>query len=78
MKDKIEVTSKLTFPTLAEQAVSRWQAAAKTSSLAKIAARLGGERHDSWPCVIEFTFDDDTVLRITGRGRSHKYETLYP
>lgn len=68
----------LKFPTLAEQAIQAYEAAIKTVSLVKIAKDLGGERSPNQWDSIEFWFDDDSSLRITGRGCAHRYEALLP
>lgn len=68
----------LTFPTMAEKALAEFRAAARTVSLATIAKQHGADVERSWPCEIVYTFDDDTSLRVTGRGRAHKVEVLLP
>jgi len=67
----------LTFPTQAEQVVSAFQAATKTVSLSLLAHKAGGERSDRGTTLI-YTFDDDSSLEITGRGKAHRYETFLP
>ena len=73
--------SKLTFPTQAEQAVERFRNSKVTISLVTICAEMAatrqvyyrfGRRH------IEYYFDDDSSLVITGQGKNHKVETFLP
>ena len=68
----------LTFPTQAEKAIAAFKATVTQKSLAAICERRGAERLSQWPAIIEYTFDDDSVVRISGRGRNHKYEALLP
>jgi len=70
----------LQFPTLAEQALDEFRTRPEGNSLATIARRFGAtvERTSTWPNEIIYTFDDDTSLKTTGRGKTHKVETLLP
>jgi hypothetical protein len=68
----------LQHPTIAERVLADWRNRNRTTSLVKLAERQGAERRDIWPSTIEFTFDDDTTLTITGRGRGHRVETGLP
>lgn len=67
----------LTFPTMAEQAVKMFNTSPRTVSLAKICESMGAERTDVYP-VTTYTFEDDTTVTVTGRGRAHKVETHFP
>lgn len=67
----------LTFPTLAEQALTEWRAATRTIALATIARRRGAQRIRNWQST-EWIFDDDTSLVVTGTGRNHKVVTELP
>ena len=78
---------KLSFPTQAEQALAAFNSATKTISLITICNKMGGVRADKYKPrgglrfgtrVIEYTFDDDSSLEITGQGKSHKVETFLP
>jgi hypothetical protein len=69
---------KLSFPTIAEQVAEAFRARTKTVALTTLAQKAGGARSHAWPCVTIFHFDDDSSIRITGRGRTHSYETYYP
>ncbi len=66
----------LTFPTLAEQAISQFQSSTKTVSFSAICPELGGEKVSDHPII--WHFPDDTTLVITGRGASHRFEALLP
>lgn len=66
----------LTFPTKAEQALEAF-ASRRVPSAATAALRLGGVPEQHWDCL-DFVFDDDTTLRIRGRGRNHSVEALLP
>lgn len=68
----------LQFPTLAEQALAEFHAATKTVSLAKIAQRMGADVAHKWPAITTYTFDDDTSLVVTGRGKAHRVEAQLP
>lgn len=70
-------TLPLTFPTQAEQVVQQFEAATKTTSLAKLAKQMGAMVEKQWDRTI-YTFDDDTSIEVKGRGRSHQYETQLP
>lgn len=70
--------TKLTFPTMAEQAVAEFREPGKTKSLATIAKRMGADVKKTFEGVTTYTFDDDTSVTVTGRGRAHKIETHWP
>lgn len=67
----------LTFPTMAEQALEKFQSSSKTISLSTIAKEMGAETYWHWR-YIEHVFDDDTSLIVKGRGRAHKVEVKLP
>lgn len=67
----------LTFPTQAEQCVMAFLSATKTTSLATIAKKMGAEKRFA-DGITSYTFDDDTTLKVQGRGRHHKFETFHP
>ncbi len=67
----------LTFPTQAEQCLAEFRASTKTVSLATIAKRRGADVVQHWDHK-EYIFDDDTSLKVTGRGKAHKVETHLP
>ena len=69
--------SKLKFPTLAEQAVQKFNSKAKTVSLSVIAKKMGAMREYEHPFTI-FIFEDDTSITVSGRGKTHKVETHLP
>jgi hypothetical protein len=64
----------LQFPTLAEQTISSWN---HRGSLVTFAIKAGAERANQWREII-LTFDDDTSIVITGRGRGHHVRTELP
>lgn len=66
----------LTFPTQAERAIQAF-CSRQFKSLAVACHKLGGSRETLWDCV-EYTFDDDTTVRIRGRGRTHSFEAILP
>lgn len=66
----------LKFPTQAEQALATFRSATKTISLAKIAHDLGAEVTPG--TITTYTFDDDTSITVSGRGKSHRVETHFP
>jgi hypothetical protein len=68
----------LKFPTMAEQALAMFRNSTKTTSLTTIAKSFEAERDHKWPNTIIWTFDDDTSLEISGRGRNHKVEAHLP
>lgn len=72
----------LQFPTMAEQALAEWRATTRTVSLTKVCERRGAEREalqqPDWTYQILWTFDDDTALKVRGRGRGHSVEVLLP
>lgn len=67
----------LTFPTQAEQVLAEFKTAAKTVSLATIAKRRGADVMRDWQQTV-YTFDDDTSLVVTGRGKAHRVEVRLP
>lgn len=71
----------LEFPTIAEQALAEWNAKHVLGGVGRIAKRIGADVERRWDrdgLVIEYTFDDDTSLRCTGRGKQHKVEAMLP
>lgn len=68
----------LQFPTMAEQALVEFRNATSTVSLAVLARRFGADVERQWPAVTIYTFDDDTALIVTGRGKSHKVVAELP
>ena len=67
----------LTFPTQAEQVLEQFRTSTRTVSLATIARKRGAEVERHWDHTL-YTFDDDTSLKVSGRGRAHKVEVLLP
>ena len=67
----------LTFPTIAEQALAKFRSAKKTTSLVTVAKHMKADVERRRDCTI-YTFDDDTGLIVTGRGRAHKVEVTLP
>lgn len=70
--------TKLQFPTLAERTLTAFRTATKTVSLAKLARKAGAQVTRQWPSIVTYTFDDDTSLVVTGRGRQHRVEAHLP
>lgn len=68
----------LTFPTMAEQVAEEFRTATRTVSIATLARKRGAEVEKTWDSGTVYTFDDDTTLVVTGRGRAHKIETHFP
>ncbi len=69
----------LQFPTIAERTLHAFQSATKTTSLATLARKAGAEvERYSFPLVTIYTFDDDTSLVVTGRGKSYRAEARLP
>jgi hypothetical protein len=68
----------LTFPTQAEQAITKFRSATKTISLCVICKAMGATREHLWPNTIEWNFPDDSTVRIKGRGKNHQVEALTP
>lgn len=66
---------KLEFPTMAEKAVAEFRT--RRVSLSTIARRMGAETVKGWEGLTH-TFDDDTSITVTGRGRAHRVETHLP
>lgn len=69
--------SSLKFPTQAETCLAKFRAAKTTVSLATLARKAGAEVSYTYPRTI-YTFDDDTTLVVTGRGKQHRAETFHP
>lgn len=67
----------LSFPTLAEQALAKFRNSKKTISLVTICTEMDAQREDCYPKTT-WTFDDDTSLVVSGRGRNHTVEVLLP
>lgn len=71
----------LQFPTLAEQTVAAFNAKTKTAPFEEFAKKFGGEktvRRAFDGKVIEWVFDDETSVTITGAGLSHRIEIHLP
>lgn len=70
----------LTFPTLAEQCLTKFNQSKKSLSISTIAERMGAERIDEgfYPRRRVFYFDDDTTLVATGTGVNLRVETHLP
>jgi len=68
---------KLTFPTMAEQAVEVWKAKTKTTAFETIAKAVGAFRDDEGATIV-WIFPDDTSARITGRGKNYNITTDLP
>jgi len=70
----------LQFPTLAEQALTEFRTNPQGASLAGLARKRGATiSRQAFPnASITYTFDDDTSIRTTGVGKSHKAEALLP
>lgn len=67
----------MTFPTMAERAIAEWRARTRTTSFNTIAKRYSAfQDHNS--TAIEWIFDDDSIARITGRGKAYKIEAQLP
>lgn len=65
------------FPTMAERAITEWRSATKTTSFNTVAKRYSAfQDHDR--TSIEWIFDDDSIVRITGRGKAFKIEARLP
>ncbi len=67
----------LTFPTMAEKALREFRDTTKTTSVAVVAKRMMADVERQRGRTV-YTFDDDTRLVVTGRGRSHSIETELP
>ena len=67
----------LEFPTMAERAIEDWRACTSTTAFNTIARKRGATRDDEFG-VIVWIFDDDTKVRISGRGSRHKIEAELP
>lgn len=71
----------LTFPTMAEQALAEWNEKHILGGVGLIAKRHGADVERRWEgqlLIIEYTFDDDTSLRTSGRGKAHRVEAMLP
>ena len=70
---------KLTFPTQAERAIQAF-GERRYPSLARACRAMGGTREDGpgFPPSVDWAFEDDTVVRVRGRGRGHQFEALLP
>jgi hypothetical protein len=69
----------LTFPTIAETVLMEFNSSTKTISLATLARRRKPEIiHSFWTGTTIYTFDDDTSLITTGRGKSYKVTAHLP
>jgi hypothetical protein len=69
------------FPTMAERAIEDWKARGCTTAFERVAKRCGAFRDDEQvdgAKVIVWIFDDDTKVRISGRGNKHKIEAELP
>lgn len=70
------------FPTMAEQAIERFKSSTKTISYSTIAKEMDAFRcedeREFGKRVIVWQFDDESILRITGAGKSHKVEAQLP
>jgi len=67
----------LTFPTIAEQVLAKFNLKTKTVSLSTLALQRGAFREYDYPKRI-FTFDDDSRLIATGTGKQLKTWTELP
>lgn len=67
----------LTFPTIAEQVLTEFNSATKTTSIPVLACKRNAEVIRDWTRTV-YTFDDDTSLVVTGRGKQHRVEALLP
>lgn len=65
------------FPTMAEKAVAEWSESKTTISFNTVAKRYGAFQ-DRDGTVIEWIFDDDSIVHITGRGKAYKIEARLP
>lgn len=70
----------LKSPTLAEQALAFFKASNKDKKTAVLTAvaQFGGELEVPKGKVAVYTFDDDSSLRVSGRGASHRMEAVLP
>lgn len=69
----------LQFPTEAEKVADAFRNSKKTVSIATLARHADKEVVRDFTGVRTiYTFDDDTSLVVTGRGRAHTIETLLP
>jgi hypothetical protein len=64
-------------PHQAQLAYEEFASALNTVSLSLIAKRRGADIERDGP-VTTYTFDDDTTLVVTGRGRTHKVQVELP
>lgn len=63
--------TKLQFPTMAEKTLAEFNAATKTVALQHLARKAGAFVERGFN-RLEYVFDDDSRLVITGRGKSYK------
>lgn len=68
----------LTFPTLAERALAEFHSSKRKTSISDIARRYHAQRTFTWPSTITYTFDDDTSIITSGRGRTYTIRTELP
>jgi hypothetical protein len=69
----------LTFPTIAEQVLFEFNHSTKTVALITLARKRGAEVTRSYMTGnLIYTFDDDTSLIITGRGKNYKVRAQLP
>lgn len=70
----------LQFPTLAEQVLTEFRTNPQGASLFALACKRDAtvERKGFPNASITYTFPDDTSIRTSGRGKSHKAEALLP
>lgn len=69
--------TRLEFPTMAERCVAEFRAKTQTIAFPTIARRYDAEVTKLWR-GIEYRFDDDTSVIVTGTGASHRMETFLP
>ena len=67
----------LTFPTIAEQVLEEFRSR-KAQSLAAAARKRKPHINKRWPAVVVYTFDDDSSLEVSGRGKNYKVEAKLP
>jgi len=67
----------LQFPTMAEQALAKWQSQTRTTPLEKITLPMGADIERDGTTIIH-TFDDDTSLIVTGRGKNYQVRAELP
>ena len=67
----------LRFPTQAELTVRSFKSG-RFKTIGAAAKAHGAEITRIWPSTTEYTFDDDTMVRTVGKGRSYQCEVLLP